>query len=100
MTQSIDGWTLTIISISVVFLALLILFGVYSLSGAIFCGKLKKKRPTVCDAGNEEEIAAAVSAALELYFKEQNSSQNPGVITIRRIDSDWSRKDMNFRKLQ
>ena len=37
------GWTLTIISVSTVFAALIILYFIYNFSGNIFSGKYKRK---------------------------------------------------------
>jgi Na+-transporting methylmalonyl-CoA/oxaloacetate decarboxylase gamma subunit len=75
------GWTLTIISVSVVFIALIILYFLYSLSGRVFSGELKadaKKgwrasKRIVKAVGNshsgpapESEIAAAIALALDM----------------------------------
>lgn len=42
------GWTLTLISVSVVFAALIILYFVYTLSGGIFSGKLSASLKSLC----------------------------------------------------
>ena len=74
------GWTLTIISVGVVFIALIILYALYSLSGRIFSGELKADAKKAARAGkrltravipgssNEEsnEIAAAIAMALDM----------------------------------
>lgn len=113
------GWTLTIVSVSVVFAALLILFLIYNLSGNIFSGKYKRKagkknasgqpdeataaaialaleRYTASDMGRE---AAAIAAALHLYLSESVHDVEPGFITIvRNPASDWANKSLTFRK--
>ncbi len=110
------GWTLTLISVSVVFAALLILYGVYSLSGDIFSGKFKRKsgRPGK-EAGDGREIAAAIAMALRaecgsdeevaaltalwLYLNDGVHDVESGVITIRRdAPSNWGDPQFNFRK--
>ena len=42
-----NGWTLTLISVGVVFTALIILYFVYKFSGDIFSGKFKRAPKTV-----------------------------------------------------
>jgi len=98
------GWTLTLVSVSVVFCALIILYGVYSLSGAIFShgGEVKKKvrckvrhghKPegevaaAIAVALNAEcngEVNAAIATALHLYLNDQVHDIESGVITIKR----------------
>ncbi len=108
------GWTLTLISVSVVFIALLILFGVYSLSGDIFSGKFRRKSAAKAtddaqavaaaialalraECAPDEEIAAL--AALSLYLGESVHDVEPGVITIRKNPaSAWGNPEFNFRK--
>ena len=108
------GWTLTLISVCVVFCALLILYGVYSLSGDIFSGKFKRK-PAPKAAGDEQAIAAAIAlalsaegtsdeeiaalAALSLYLGDSIHDIEPGFITIRKNPaSAWGNPQFNFRK--
>ena len=115
--QQIDphGWTLSVIAVSVVFSALLILFLLYSLSGAVFTGKFKK-RPGVMRRTPDAETAAAIamaldldsadgavpaaiSVALHLYLGESVHDIEPGYITIRRTDSPaWRNKALTLRK--
>ncbi len=107
------GWTLTLISVCVVFAALLILYGVYSLSGDIFSGKFKRKAGK--GAENAQEIAAAIAmalrsecgsdeevaalAALCLYLDDGVHDVESGIITIRRdTASAWGSPQFNFRK--
>ena len=74
------GWTLTIISVSVVFIALIILYGLYSLSGKVFSGELKADAKKAARAGKRltravmpgtdqespDEVAAAIALALDM----------------------------------
>ncbi len=112
------GWTLTFISVSVVFLALLILYGLYSLSGGLFSGSIKfKAKPKTAKAckGEDAAVAAAIALALDaeingtetevaiatalhLYLNDAVHDIEPGIITIKRSQSDWSLKSRNFRK--
>ncbi|MBO4671919.1 MAG: OadG family protein [Bacteroidales bacterium] len=109
-----EGWTLSIISVSVVFCALLILFLIYNLSGNIFSGKYKRKpRRQAPDEATAAAIAmaldrygaedgavpAAIAAALHLYYSECAHDTEPGIITIRRNPaSEWASKSLTFRK--
>ena len=115
------GWTLTLISVSVVFAALIILYFVYTLSGGIFSGKFSaalkrlrpKKKPKAPKGGEEAEIAAAIAMALEaelgsatqaaiatalhLYLSDAVHDVESGIITIRTDCSGW-KNHSNFRK--
>ena len=117
------GTTLTLIAVSTVFLGLIILYCIYTLSGNIFSGKYKKDpskkkaakakasakaggmSPEVAaaiamalnaGAGNEAEIAALT--ALSLYFGTSTHDAESYVLTIKDADVTWNNK-MNFRKL-
>lgn len=96
-----NGWTLTLISVGVVFCALLILYCVYRLSGDIFSGKFKKASAAKAD----EAVQAAIAAAVHLYLsgKEEGDGTvhdlESGRLTICRKESNWSNKALNFRKL-
>ena len=120
------GYTLTVVSISVVFLALLILFGIYNLSGKFFSGQIKLRNPfkragkpagaaALSQAeGKEEEIAlaiamalqaecggeaeAAIALALHRYLSESAHDAEPFVITLQPRRSPWSDKSKLFRK--
>ena len=116
------GWTLTLISVSVVFCALIVLYFIYSFSGNIFSGKYRKKsenKPKKVKAAKggtpEAEVAAAIAMALEaelgsadeaaiamalhLYLSDAVHDYEPGIITIRRNSvSGWNNKQSNFRK--
>ena len=116
------GFTLTIIAVSTVFLGLIILYWIYTLSGNIFSGKYKKDpskkkvkaskakaasgmSPEVAaaialalnaGAGNEAEIAALT--ALSLYLGTSTHDAESYVLTIKDADITWNNKT-NFRKL-
>ena len=110
------GWTLTLISVSVVFAALIILYLVYSFSGKLFSGAFKVKRPARKNAAaHDEEIAAAIAAALDMenggetyaaiaaalhmYLSDAVHDHEPLVLTIRHKETPWETKSLNFRKL-
>ena len=111
------GWTLTIISVSCVFTALIILYFIYNFSGNIFSAKYKRKpkAPKAAKGEISGEVAAAIAMALEaeaggeteaaiatalhLYLSDAVHDVEPGVITLRRNPSAWDNKQLNFRKL-
>ena len=114
------GWTLTLISVSVVFTALIILYYIYNLSGKIFSGELKaaaKKVKRVIPGSDREspEVAAAIALALDmeadgdtyaaiatavhLYLNDSVHDVEPGIVTIRRQPSPWDNKALTFRRL-
>ena len=107
------GWTLTLISVSVVFAALIVLYFIYTFSGNLFSGKFKlPRRPKKGQA--DAELAAAIALALDmdqsgdeyaaiatavhLYLSDTVHDVEPGFITIVRKESGWSDKSLNFRK--
>ncbi len=108
------GFTLTIVSVSVVFTALAILWFMFWL---LFERPAKKKaKPAAPGKGNiPDEVAAAIALALDmedsgdeyaaiatavhLYLTEAVHDVEPGIVTIRRTDSQWKDKSLNFRKL-
>lgn len=110
------GWTLTIISVSVVFLALVILYFIYNFSGAIFSGKISfARKPKAPKGAADTEVAAAIALALQsesgsddeiaaltalcLYLGESVHDVESGVITIRRDGTAaWNGAQFNFRK--
>ena len=108
------GWTLTLISVSVVFAALIVLYFVYSFSGKLLSGAFKRA-PKPAKAPADAEVAAAIALALDmecsgddyaaiaaavhLYLSETVHDAEPGIVTIARKDSAWSNKQLNFRKL-
>ena len=110
------GWTLTLISVSVVFAALIVLYFIYNFSGNIVSGKYKRKpkAPKAPKGTDEAEVAAAIALALEaeaggeteaaiatalhLYLSDAVHDLEPGFITLRRTPSPWDNKSVNFRK--
>lgn len=107
------GWTLTVVSVLVVFCALFILFLLYNLSGNIFTGKFKKKaKPAPSDGSVAAAIAlaldrygsggddeAAIALALHLFLSDKVHDTEPGFITIRpNTGSAWNNKSLTFRK--
>lgn len=106
------GLILTMISVFVVFSALIVLYFIYSFSGGIFSGKFKRKaKVSSADAEVATAIAlalemetadctpAAIAAALHLHFASATHDIEPGIITIRRSSSSaWSDPQRNFRK--
>jgi len=115
------GWTLSIISVSVVFCALVILYGVYSLIGKLnmdaehretAAARRKAKRKAKGVPSDEEAAAiamaleaelggadeAAIALALHLYLSENAHDVEPGTVTIRRARSAWNNNGLNFRK--
>ena len=114
------GWTLTLISVTVVFTALIVLYFIYSFSGGLFSGKFKrapkpKKRSVIPSEVEGSQIAAAIALALDmecsgdeyaaiatavhLYLTQSVHDVEPGIVTIRRTESGWNNKALNFRKL-
>ena len=116
------GWTLTLISVTVVFSALIVLYFVYSLSGSIFSGKFKrepkpKKRTrsvipsevegseiaaaiaVALDMENSGDVYAAIATAVHLYLNDAVHDVEPGIVTITRKDSGWNNKALTFRRL-
>lgn len=110
------GWTLTLISVTCVFTALIILYFIYTFSGNLFSGKYKRQpKAKVAKGTVDAEVAAAIAMALEaeaggeteaaiatalhLYLSDAVHDVEPGVITLRRSPSAWDNKQLNFRKL-
>ena len=110
------GWTLTLISVSTVFAALIILYFIYSFSGNLFSGKFKRKPKAPkaakgevsgevaaaiamaldAEAGSETEVA--IATALHLYLNSAVHDVEPGFITLRHTPSAWDDRQYNFRK--
>lgn len=93
-----DGLILALISIGVVFSALLILYLFYGLMGEIFMRSAARrsgeKLPEAPAADDDEEekarIAAAIAVALEL--------ENSRTLTLRPGTSGWKDFEYGFRK--
>ena len=104
-----NGWTLSVVAVSVVFIGLIVLFFVYSLSGRIFMGKgipkLKvRKRKSGGEMNDEvaaaiavaldmecgnKDIVAAIATALHLHLNECPHDKESGKITIIPRSSNW-----------
>jgi sodium pump decarboxylase gamma subunit len=110
------GWTLTLISVSTVFAALIVLYFIYSFTGNLMSGKYKRKPKAKKVKGTPDaEIAAAIALALDmeqdgdtyaaiatavhLYLSESIHDVEPGIITIQKQPSAWENKSLNFRQL-
>lgn len=110
------GWILTGISVFVVFSALIILYFLYSASGALLSGKIKLPKPKkrAPKGSDDGAVAAAIAMALEaecgdctpvaiatalhLHFSTAVHDVEPGIITISRGSSAWNNPQRNFRK--
>ena len=111
------GGILTLTSVSVVFGALLVLLIIFSITGAAFSGKFKRKprqkavKLSSLDGetaaaialalsleGGEDE-AAAIALALHLYLSESVHDAEPFVITIQQSPTPWNTPSRMFRKL-
>ena len=111
------GWTLTLISVTVVFAALIVLYFIYTLSGNIFSGKFKRApKPkkaakgtpdaevaaaiaVALDMENSGDVYAAIATAVHLYLNDAVHDVEPGIVTIVRKESGWNNKELTFRKL-
>lgn len=96
------GWTITVVSVSVVFSALIILYVAYTLVGRACNGRphLPKRKKKSKSGDVPDEVAAAISLALRMsggneteaaialaldrYLNEAVHDYEPYVITIRR----------------
>jgi len=111
------GWTLTLISVTVVFAALIVLYFIYTLSGNIFSGKFKRApKPKkaakgtpdaevaaaialALDMENSGDVYAAIATAVHLYLNDTVHDVEPGIVTITRTQTGWNNKALTFRKL-
>lgn len=117
------GFVLTLVSVTVVFTALIILWWLFSLLGKVSGGEGKKS--CTCKKENRDkagksgkmtpetaaaiamaldqemngEVYAAIAAALHLYAEESVHDKESFVITIQRKQSSWNSKEQNFRQL-
>lgn len=101
------GFILALVSITVVFCALAILWGLFILLFRIVEGK-KKKEPSAEEAAaiglaldmeDNGEVYAAIAAAVDRYLGETAHDAEPFVVTIRPRTSAWNDKKQLFRKL-
>lgn len=119
------GWILTVVSVSVVFCALAILWFLFWLlfdrsakkkaKEGTSLSKTKGKRTVTLGESEESAVAAAIALALDmeqggdryaaiaaavhLYLSESVHDVEPGIVTIRRAESRWNNKSLIFRKL-
>lgn len=111
------GFVLTLVSVTVVFTALIILWWLFSLLGNVSGGEGKKSKranagkpgkmtdetaAAIAMALDQEmngEVYAAIAAALHLYAEESVHDKESFVITIQRKQSSWNSKEQNFRQL-
>ena len=119
------GWILTVVSVSVVFCALAILWFLFWLlfdrsakkkaKEGTSLSKTKGKRTVTLGESEESAVAAAIALALDmeqggdryaaiaaavhLYLSESVHDVEPGIVTIRRAESEWNNKSLIFRKL-
>lgn len=117
------GFVLTLVSVTVVFTALIILWWLFSLLGKVSgcegkksctckkesrtkAGKSGKMTPETAaaiamalDQEMNGEVYAAIAAALHLYAEESVHDKESFVITIQRKQSSWNSKEQNFRQL-
>lgn len=118
------GLVLTLVSISVVFAALVILWWLFSLLGRIMksdkstvktisknvvktvTGKSDKMSPEVAAAISlaiSQELGgetyAAIAAAMHLYLNDTTHDNESFIITIKQKPSEWNSREQGFRQL-
>ena len=78
-----NEFTLTLISITIVFLALICLIYTYMLIGKVVNMQFRKRK---CQkkGGPTEKEAAAIATALKMYLEEETHDEESYVITIKR----------------
>ena len=94
------GWTLSLIAVTTVFTALLILYFIYSI-----IGKAAQKSVSAApksDSSLDAETVAAIAMALEAELGGGSDATvhdiEPGIITITPSRSAWNDKTLTFRK--
>lgn len=102
------GFIMAITAMSVVFVALIVLYRLFRLIGNINQGKFKRKSKKEAATPNEipvsqvsGEVFAAISAALYQY-EDDKHDQESEIITIERVSrrySPWSSKIYNLRRM-
>ena len=105
------GWTLSLIAVTTVFTALLVLYIIYSCIGKASQKGLprvkKGKTPDAdtaaaiamaLDAERGGEVNAAIAMALHLYLNNTVHDAEPGIITFTPRQSRWNDKSLTFRK--
>lgn len=112
------GWTLALIAVSTVFIALVILYFIYGTIGKVANSRvpgmkqIKRSRKKgsspdaetaaaiamALDAENGGEVNAAIAMALHLYLNDTVHDIEPGIITIAPRQTAWNDKTLTFRK--
>ena len=103
------GWTLSLIAVTTVFTALVILYFIYSWIGKASKSKRSKTGKTpdaetaaaiamALEAERGGEVNAAIAMALHLYLNDTVHDIEPGIITIAPRRSSWNDKTLTFRK--
>ena len=94
------GWTLTLISVCVVFCALVILYFIYSFSGNIFSGKFKSgKKKSSQKGADEEAVAAAIFISISTTeYTTSSPASSPSVTTALRDGTQNSAISENQHK--
>lgn len=83
------GFIITIVSVSVVFAALIILYFAYTIIGKVANWKTDRpvsdlKEDKTCHSDPSPEVAAAISLALHEYMNDRQHDRESYVITIKR----------------
>lgn len=79
------GFTITAVSVTVVFAALIILYFAYKLVGILVSWKISPSSDKNTDHTHpDEETAAAISMALKEHMAENSHDKESYIITIRR----------------
>lgn len=98
------GIGLTAVAVAVVFLALVCISLIISGSGKLMAGmddKKKKKGPqkppigAIASASNDDEVYAAIAAAIHLYNDELHDEED-AVITIQKVEREWTPWNAKF----
>ena len=112
------GWTLALIAVSTVFIALVILYFIYGTIGKVANSRVpgmeqirrsRKKGSSpdaetaaaiamALEAENGGEVNAAIAMALHMYFNDTVHDIEPGIITIVPRATSWNDKSLTFRK--
>ena len=111
------GWTLSLIAVTTVFAALVILYFIYSLIGRASqkdMPRLPRVKKAKAGSRPDEDTAAAIAMALEaemggeinaaiamalhMYLNDTVHDMESGIITFVPTQSAWSDKTLTFRK--
>ncbi len=94
------GWMLSLISVLVLFSALVLLYLIYSLIGKLSTRAMARRAaPPESPVDSSGAEAAAIAMALNLYLAEYAHDRESGTITIRDEKSSWSCIDFKDRRL-